>query len=321
MYGGEMKKILVTGSSGQIGSELVSELRKIYGTEQVIGTDIKLSKNNLELGPFEYLDVTDSLRFYEIVKKNKVDTIIHLAALLSATAEEQPLYAWRLNMGGLINSLEIARELNCQLFSPSSIGVFGPGTPKDLTPQVTIQRPITMYGVNKVSGELLCDYYHKKFGVDTRGIRFPGLISYHTQPGGGTTDYAVDIYFAAVKKGTYTSYIKQGTYMDMMYMPDAISAIIDLMEVDPSKLSCRNAYNVSAMSVDPEALATEIKKHIPEFILHYRTDPIKQRIADSWPNSLDISAAERDWGFKPKYSLEKMTEDMISNISLKHVSP
>lgn len=279
-----MKKILITGALGQIGSELV------------------IDKNSL----------------YDAAKKHHVDTILHLAALLSSTAESKPLVAWNINMGGLINALETARELNCQFFTSSSIGVFGPSTPKDQTPQVTLERPLTMYGVNKVAGELLCDYYYNKFGLDTRGLRFPGLISYKTPPGGGTTDYAVDIYFEALKTGHYTSYIDKGTYMDMMYMPDAIEATIQLMETDPSRLQHWNAYNISAMSVAPEDIARSIRKHIPSFSIDYKPDPIRQWISDSWPNSLDSSVAKAEWNFQPTYDLEKMTQDMLKNIPLLH---
>jgi nucleoside-diphosphate-sugar epimerase len=309
-----MKTILVTGSEGQIGSELVPVLRKVYGDSRVIASDIKAPVRGSE-GPFERLDVTDGEAFRSTVRKYKADTIIHLAALLSATAETKPMAAWHLNMGGLLNALETARELGCRLFVPSSIGAFGPSTPKRNTPQVTIQRPTTMYGINKAAGELLCDYYHQKFGVDTRGLRFPGLISYTAPPGGGTTDYAVEMYYAAVKEGHYASYIDRGTYLDMMYMPDAIHAIMQLMEADEARLTARNAYNVSAMSVAPETIADAIRKHIPSFSLTYRPDPMRQAIADSWPDSLDTSAAEQDWGFRPQYSLERMTEDMLAHIA------
>jgi nucleoside-diphosphate-sugar epimerase len=313
-----MKRILITGALGQIGSELTMKLRETYGTDNVIATDIK--KNDSEAaqsGPFEIVDVTDLNRMADVAKKYKVDTVMHLAALLSATAEANPVLAWNLNMGGLMNALETARALNAQFFTPSSIGAFGPSTPKDSTPQDTIMRPTTMYGVNKVAGELLGDYYYQKFGVDTRGLRFPGLISYVALPGGGTTDYAVEIYYEAIKNGRYTSYIDKGTYMDMMYMPDALNAIIDLMEADPCKLVHRNAFNVTAMSFDPEEIAKEIKKHIPGFELTYNVDPVRQKIADSWPNSIDAIAAEEEWGFKFEYDLTKMTEDMISKLTNK----
>ncbi|USL26139.1 L-threonine 3-dehydrogenase [Priestia megaterium] len=312
-----MKKVLITGSLGQIGSELTTKMREIYGSENIIATDIrKTTSDVVTSGPFEILDVTDQTALFTIAKKHKVDTIIHLAALLSATAEQKPLLAWNLNMGGLVNALEAARELQCQFFTPSSIGAFGPTTPKDWTPQDTIQRPTTMYGVNKVAGELLCDYYHHKFGVDTRGLRFPGLISYVTPPGGGTTDYAVEIYYEAVKHKRYTSYIDKGTYMDMMYMPDALNAVIQLMEADGSKLKHRNSFNVSAMSFDPEQMATEIRKTIPEFVLNYQVDPVRQAIAESWPNYIDSSCAMEEWGFKAEYNLEKMTREMLGKLKV-----
>lgn len=310
-----MKRILVTGALGQIGSELVMHMRKHYGNDNVIATDIKSKAGEVvQSGPFELLDVMDGERMLALAKKHQIDTVIHLAALLSATAEAKPLLAWNLNMGGLVNALEVARELRTQFFTPSSIGAFGPSTPKDQTPQDTIQRPTTMYGVNKVSGELLCDYYYHKFGVDTRGVRFPGLISYVTPPGGGTTDYAVEIYYEAIKNKRYTSYIDKGTYMDMMYMPDALNAMIALMEADPAKLVHRNAFNVTAMSFDPEEIGAAIRKYIPEFELDYQIDPIRQAIADSWPNSIDPSAAIQEWGFKTEYDLDKMTADMLDKL-------
>ncbi|MGM0843441.1 MAG: L-threonine 3-dehydrogenase [Bacillota bacterium] len=310
-----MKKILVTGALGQIGSELIIKMRGIYGKDNVIATDIRtLDSEVVTGGPFEILDVTDAEKMMDIAKRYEVDTIIHLAALLSATAEAKPLLAWNLNMGGLVNALETARELNCKFFTPSSIGAFGPSTPKYNTPQDTIQRPTTMYGVNKVSGELLCDYYYSKFGVDTRGLRFPGLISYTTPPGGGTTDYAVDIYYKAIENGSYTSYIDKETYMDMMYMPDALNAIINLMEADPAKLKHRNSFNVTAMSIEPEMVAKEIRKHIPDFKLDYDVDPVRQGIAESWPDSIDASAAAEEWGFQAEYDLARMTEDMLEKL-------
>jgi nucleoside-diphosphate-sugar epimerase len=310
-----MKKILLTGALGQIGSELTGKLREVYGTENVIATDIRENESDVvKAGPFEILDVMDINKMGEIAKKYEVDTIMHLAALLSATAEAKPLLAWNLNMGGLVNALEVSRELGCKFFTPSSIGAFGPSTPKDQTPQDTIQRPTTMYGVNKVSGELLCDYYYQKFGVDTRGLRFPGLISYVAPPGGGTTDYAVEIYYEAIKNGRYTSYIDKGTYMDMMYMPDALNAIVGLMEADATKLVHRNAFNVTAMSFEPEQIAAEIRKHIPSFEMDYAVDPVRQGIANSWPNSIDPTAAKEEWGFNAKFDLEKMTVDMLEKL-------
>ncbi len=243
--------------------------------------------------------------------------MMHMAALLSATAEEKPLLAWNLNMGGLVNALEASRELGMQFFTPSSIGAFGPSTPKNNTPQDTLQRPTTMYGVNKVAGELLCDYYFQRFGVDTRGVRFPGLVSYVAQPGGGTTDYAVDIYYKAIEEKRYTSYIAEGTRMDMMYMPDALQAIIDLMEADPAKLVHRNAFNVTAMSFEPSEIAASIRKHIPEFQMSYDVDPVRQAIAESWPDSIDASAAKEEWGFKTEYDLDAMTADMLEKLKKK----
>ncbi|CAD2070823.1 L-threonine 3-dehydrogenase [Phocicoccus schoeneichii] len=310
-----MKRILITGALGQIGTELTVKLREIYGEENVLPTDLRIPEwGKMKDTPFEILDVTDSEAVMEMTKKFKPDTIIHLAALLSAVAERTPKRAWDINMGGLMNTLEAAREVGAQYFTPSSIGSFGPSTPKDNTPQETIQRPSTMYGVNKVAGELLLDYYYERFGVDTRSVRFPGLISYEQEPGGGTTDYACEIYFEAVKNGTYTSFIDKGTYMDMMYIDDAINCIIDLLQADPEKLSVRNAFNVSAMSIDPEMVAESIKKHIPEFELKYDVDPMRQAIAESWPNSLDCDEAKEQWNFKCEYDLDKMTEKMLSGI-------
>ncbi len=311
-----MKTVLVTGALGQIGSELVAKLRSLYGDNHIVGTDIRSDADSPVVcgGPFEILDVTDGERFLEIGKKYHVDAVVHLAAVLSATGEAKPQFAWHLNMTGLVNGLETARQLQCQLFTPSSIAAFGPSTPKDSTPQDTIQRPNTIYGVTKVSGELLCDYYHQRFGVDTRGVRFPGLISYVTPPGGGTTDYAVEIYYHAVKEKKYTSYIAAGTKMDMMYMPDALEAIVQLMEADPARLIHRNAFNITAMSFAPEDVAAAIQARIPEFLLTYDVDPVRQRIAESWPNSIDARCAVDEWGFQPRYDLESMTKDMLEKL-------
>ncbi|MEH6908350.1 L-threonine 3-dehydrogenase [Neobacillus drentensis] len=314
-----MKKILITGCLGQIGSELTHRLRVMYGTENVIATDIRHIEGNpvIEAGIFEILDVMDYEAMLGLCKKYEVDTLMHLAALLSAVGEAKPKFAWDLNMGGLMNALEVSRELNLKLFIPSSIAAFGPGTPADMTPQDTVQRPTTMYGVTKVSGELLCDYYFTKYGVDVRGVRFPGLISYKTLPGGGTTDYAVDIYYEALKNKKYTSFIGKGTYMDMMYMPDAIDAIIQLMEADPSRLKHRNAFNITAMSFEPEQIAASIRKFIPEFEILYSVDQVRQGIANSWPNSIDAAAAREEWDFNPQYDLDRMTKDMLENLSEK----
>lgn len=314
-----MKKVIITGALGQIGTELVIKLREKFGNDQVLATDIKRPESDSVIlnGPFEILDVADKDRLFELVETFKADTIMHMAALLSATAEKNPLFAWNLNMGGLVNALEAAREYNMQFFTPSSIGAFGPNTPKDMTPQETIQRPTSMYGVNKVAGELLCDYYYTKFGVDTRSVRFPGLISYVKEPGGGTTDYAVEIYFKAIREGKYNSYIAKGTYMDMMFMDDAINAIIQLMEADGERLVHRNAYNVSVMSVEPETVKASIQKILPEFELGYDVDPDRQAIADTWPNSIDTSCAKEEWGFNPQYDLDSMTKLMLKAIKEK----
>ncbi len=312
-----MKKILVTGATGQIGVDLSEELRRIYGSENVITSSRFEHPNCHDGGPFHCMDCTDSKGFYELAKKYEVDTILHLAAILSAAGEKDPNLMWDINMNGLYNALEISRELDCALFVPSSIGAFGPSTPKKMTPQTTIQRPSTIYGVSKVAGELLCDYYYQKYGLDTRGVRFPGLISYKALPGGGTSDYAVHIYYEALAKGHYTSFLDKGTFMDMLYMPDAVESIIQLMEANPDKLIDRNAFNVSAMSFDPEGVKESIKKFIPDFTLDYDVDPVRQAIADSWPDSLDVSAAREQWGFNPKYDLDTMTEDMLFQLKNK----
>ena len=312
-----MKKILVTGATGQIGGDLITELSRIYGKDNVIASARRNNPENLECNYYYSMDCRDSESFYKIAKDHKVDTILHLAAILSAKGEEDPNLLWDINVNGLYNALEVSKELGTSLFVPSSIGAFGPSTPKDSTPQTTIQRPTTAYGVSKVTGELLCDYYHQKYGLDTRGVRFPGLISHKVLPGGGTTDYAVHIYYDAIKTSHYTSFIDRGTYMDMMYMPDAIDSIIKLMETDSSKLIDRNAFNVSSMSFEPEDIKKSIQKLIPDFSMDYDVDPIRQAIANSWPNSLDTSHAKEQWGFEPKYDLDAMTEDMIKNLKNK----
>lgn len=315
-----MRKILITGALGQIGTELTEEMRKIYGSENVVASNRRLKECHeqlIESGPFEIIDVNDPITLSTAVDKHKINTIVNLAALLSATGEKNPQQCWNINMNGLYNVLETAREKNCMVFTPSSIAAFGPSTPKDNTPQDTIQRPTTMYGVTKAAGELLCDYYFKRFGVDTRGVRFPGLISYKTLPGGGTTDYAVHIFYEALKNHKYTSFIRKGTFMDMMYMPDALSAIINLMEANPDRLKHRNAFNVTAMSFDPEMLSSTIRKFIPDFELDYDVDPIRQEIAESWPNSLDDSAAKEQWDWNPKYGLDSMTKDMLEKLRIK----
>ena len=314
-----MEKILVTGAVGQIGSELTMALRKRYGNDNVVAGfhRTKPGETLKNSGPCEMVDCTNIEQVNDVVKKYNIDTIYHLAAILSAVAEEKPNLAWKVNIDGLYNVLEVAREFNCAVFTPSSIGAFGESTPLDNTPQDTIQRPSTMYGVTKVAGELLCDYYFKRFGVDTRGVRYPGIISNEALPGGGTTDYAVEIYYEAIRNKKYTCNLGKGTYLDMMYMPDAIKAAIDLMEADPAKLIHRNAFNVTAMSFPPEMIAVEIKKYIPEFTMDYDVDPIRQAIANSWPNSMDDSAAREEWGWKPEYDLEAMTKDMLEVLSKK----
>jgi len=314
-----MKRILVTGATGQIGSELTLALRERYGNENVVaaGHKRKPSEELLNSGPFEIIDCGTISTVEKVVKKYKIDAIYHLAAILSAVAEAKPKLAWDVNINGLCNILDVAREHGCAVFTPSSIGAFGPDTPKDNTPQDTLQRPNTMYGVTKVAGELLCDYYNKKFGVDTRGVRFPGIISYVTLPGGGTTDYSVEIFYEALKHRRYTCYLKPDTYMDMMYMPDAIKAAIDIMEADPKKLLHRNAFNVTAMSFAPEKIANEIKRYIPDFVIEYNIDPVRQAIADSWPNKMGDSAAREEWGWKPSYDLASMTKDMLEKLSKK----
>ncbi len=310
-----MKNILLTGCGGQIGSELTMELRRRYGFSNVIATDKRILTGELaETGPFEELDVLDAAALADLVKRYRIDTIYHLAAILSAVGEAKPDLAWNIGVNGLYNVLEVAREHQCAVFFPSSIGAFGPTTPLDGTPQDTIQRPVTMYGVTKVTGEMLCDYYYKRFGVDTRGVRFPGIISNVAMPGGGTTDYAVEIYYAAIKEKKFVCPLPAGTFLDMLYMPDALDAAVNLMEADPKQLIHRNAFNISAMSFDPEIIAAEIRKHIPDFTITYDPDPVKICIANSWPNYMDDSAARAEWGWDPKYDLERMTVDMLNAI-------
>ncbi len=310
-------KILVTGALGQIGSELTLVLRQQYSNQNVIATDIKCDGNEqlMNTGPFHQVDCTDFTQLRKIISNYKVTTIYHLAAILSGIAEKKPQLAWKVNINGLYNILELAREFKCAVFTPSSIGVFGPGTPLENTPQDTLQRPNTMYGVTKVTGELICDYYYNKYRVDTRGLRYPGIISNVTMPGGGTTDYAVEIFYEAIKKQKYTCFLKAGTYLDMMYIPDALNGAIKLMETDANKLKHRNAFNITAMSFAPEHLSAEIKKHIPKFQVNYRIDPIRQAIANSWPKNMDDTAARNEWDWDPKYDLEKMTKDMIKVLS------
>jgi len=308
-----MKNILIIGASGQIGSELTPYLRNIYGNNHVVASDFvfPLSDALSQGGPSCKIDATQAQDVADAVKKYNIDTIFNLAAILSAKAEANPLLGWDVGVGALFNCLEVAREYKAAVFTPSSIGAFGPETPRNQTPQDTIQRPKTIYGVTKVTGELLSDYYCKRFGVDTRSVRYPGIISNVTLPGGGTTDYAVEIYYAAIKEKKFTCPLNAGTFMDMMYMPDALDAAVQLMEADPTRLVHRNSFNIASMSFDPEMIYAEIKKHIPDFTMTYQIDTIRQEIANSWPDAMDDSCAREEWGWNPKYNLATMTEDML----------
>lgn len=310
-----MKRILVTGAGGQIGSWLVPKLRELYGASKVLATDLRHPKAELvDAGPFQLVDATNSKAVGQAAMRHGADTIFHLAAILSAVGERDPRVAWHVNMSSLEAALEVAREQGCALFVPSSIGAFGASTPKDPTPQDTVMRPSTMYGITKLAGELLCDYYHVRFGVDTRGIRFPGIVSYGAPPGGGTTDWAVDIFHKAVRHGRYTCFLRGDSQVDFMYMPDAVSAAIGLMEADATRLVHRNAFNVTAMQLTPESLAAEIRRHIPGFAISYEVDPVRQAIADSWPRRIDDSAARAEWGWKPTYDAAAMTADMLAHV-------
>jgi nucleoside-diphosphate-sugar epimerase len=315
-----MKKILIVGSTGQIGSELSVRLRSIYGKENVVCGFYTppYPEGFFDAGPTIEINALHIEQIAWAVKEHKIDAIYNLAAILSATAEKYPQLGWDVGIGSLMNCLDVAKEYKCAVFTPSSIGAFGQNTPKDHTPQDTIQRPNTVYGITKVIGELISDYYFNRWKVDTRSVRFPGIISYMTLPGGGTTDYAVEIYYKAVKGETFTCPVKAGTFMDMMYMPDALDAAIQIMEANPEKLIHRNSFNVTSMSFDPEMLYNSIKKHCPGFKMVYEIDPLKQSIADSWPNSLDDSCAREEWGWKPHYDLGQMTEDMISKLRIRN---
>lgn len=314
-----MKKILVTGATGQVGSEMTMALRLRYAGENVIavGHNRQPSSEIVDTGPYIALDVRDQSALIKAVKDNQVDTIFHLASLLSAVAEKSPQKAWDINMNGLLNVLETARMMRCAVFFPSSIAAFGHQTPAINTPQDTIQRPNTMYGVTKVSGELLCDYYQQRFTVDARGLRYPGLISYKIEAGGGTTDYAVEIFYAALQKKSYQCFLKADTQLDMMYMPDAVNAAISLMRADVEQLRHHNAFNVTAMSITPEQLAAEIKRHIPNFTISYQIDPVRQAIADSWPKHMDDSCAHQEWGWQPEFTLSAMVEEMLEKLAVK----
>lgn len=315
-----MKNVLIIGATGQIGSELTMKLREAYPGGNVVAGYIKGAEPKgelLESGPSALVDITDASQIADAVERYNIDTIYNLAALLSAVAEARPQLAWKIGVGGLYNTLEVAREKGCAVFTPSSIGSFGPSTPHTRTPQDTVQRPETIYGVTKVTGELLADYYARRFGVDTRSVRFPGLISYTTPPGGGTTDYAVDIYYSAVKGEPFKCPLKPGTFMDMMYMPDALRAAIEIMEADPTRLKHRNSFNIASMSFDPEIIYAKIREYMPEFTMTYELDPLRQAIADSWPDSLDDTCAREEWDWKPEYDLDTMTRDMIKNLRIK----
>ncbi len=320
MSSGKMQRILVTGAVGQIGSELVVALRKLYGSENVVAGGHRTAPGDAlrAAGPFETVNVCDRASLDAALDKYRIDTVYHMAAILSAVGEKNPQMCWDVNINGLYNVLEAARERKLtRVFCPSSMAAFGPDTPKDQTPQETILRPSTMYGVTKVAGEMLCDYYFRRFGVDVRGVRYPGIISNETLPGGGTTDYAVAIYYDAVKFKRYTCFVRENTVLPMMYMPDAIKATIDLMQADPGKLKHHADFNLAAMSFSAGELAASIKKRIPEFVCDYQPD-FRQAIADSWPRSIDDTAARQEWGWKPAYDLEGMTDDMLTVLSKRH---
>ncbi|WP_313095338.1 NAD-dependent epimerase/dehydratase family protein [Empedobacter sp.] len=313
----ETDTILITGALGQIGSELAEKLKTIHGKNNVIISDIRDPKDVDYDGIYEVIDVMDVDRIKEVIAKHNIKTVYHLAALLSGTAEKNPMFGWKLNMDTLLTFLELAKDkVIDKIFWPSSIGVFGPDTPKDNTPQNTIQTPSTVYGISKLSGEYWCKWYQQNHNVDVRSVRFPGLISWKTPAGGGTTDYAVDIYYKAIEDGKYTSFLKEGTYLPMLYMDDAINAIVELMSTDPKQLGEFKSYNLGGLSFAPEDLAAEIKKHIPNFTIDYAPD-FRQAIADTWPSSIDDSVAKADWGYQPKFDIDKMTTTMLDNLKIK----
>jgi nucleoside-diphosphate-sugar epimerase len=307
--------ILVIGASGQIGTELIVQLRKNFGEKNVIAADVKTPSYEVyEGGPYEIADVLDVKRLAQVIQKHKVGTVYQLAALLSATAEQNPAFAWKLNMDGLFNVLEMAkRKIIHKIFWPSSIAVFGPNTPKQNTPQFTVCEPSTVYGISKLAGERWCEYYYYKHNVDVRSIRYPGLIGYKSQPGGGTTDYSVHIFHEALRKKKYKCFLGAETMLPMMYMPDAINATIDITEAPSEKIKIRGSYNIASISFNPNQLASEIKKHIPQFKISYEPD-VRQTYADSWPDSIDDSYARKDWGWKHKYTMPKMVSEMLRNL-------
>ena len=310
------EKILIIGASGQIGTELTLKLRELHGNESVIASDIREGNEELmQSGPFEIADATDFSVIEDIIEKNEIEEVYLMAAMLSATAEKHPMKAWNLNMNSLFHILNLAKDKKIKkVFWPSSIAVFGPTTPKENTPQTTIMEPSTVYGISKQTGERWCEYFHAKFGVDVRSLRYPGIISYKTLPGGGTTDYAIEIFHEALKNKSYTSFLNESTGLPMMYMDDAIKATIDLMEVPSEKVKIRSSYNLSAISFTPKELAAEIKKHIPEFRIDYAPD-FRQEIADSWPSDIDDSRAREDWNWKHQYDLSTLTEKMLTGVS------
>lgn len=316
MSANDSNRILITGACGQIGTELTQVLRERYGGENVVATDIQpLPPRLAASGPGAYLDVTQREALIELVQRYRIDTIYHMAAILSATGEEKPRLAWAVNIGGLYNVLEVARELGVRrVYHPSSIAAFGPQTPKDNTPQETVLRPTTMYGITKVTGELLGAYYRRRFGVDVRGIRYPGVISSEALPGGGTTDYAVEIFYEAIRHKRYTCFVREDTVLPMIYMPDCIRATLMLMDADSSRLEHATEYNLAALSFSAGELAAEIRKHIPDFVCEYRPD-FRQQIADSWPRTIDDSAARQEWGWAPQYDLAAMVEDMLAKLT------
>lgn len=317
-----MKRILVTGAGGQIGSELVPRLRGLFGDDRVLATDIRPpAQELLGGGPFQVLDATDARALGAAAVRFHADTVYHLAAILSAVGERDPRLAYHVNMGGLHAILEVARDQALAVFVPSSIAAFGPTTPADPTPQDTIQRPTSMYGVTKVAGELLCDYYHHRYGVDVRGVRYPGIISHGAPPGGGTTDWAVDIFYQAVERGRYTCFLGPDTQLDMMYMPDALRAAIEVMDADPARLEHWNAFNVTAMQLAPKDLEGVIRRHVPDFEMDYEVDPVRQAIAESWPRRIDDSAAREEWGWKAEFDVEAMAVDMLENLRRKLAAP
>ena len=315
----QKNKILVIGASGQVGTELIARLREINGNNNVIASDLKIPDYEvMEGGSFEILDVLDRSHLIEIIQKYKIDQVYLLAALLSATAEKNPSFAWKLNIDGLLNVLELARQkIISRIFWPSSIAVFGATTPKENAPQFTITEPNTIYGISKLAGERWCDYYNMTYDVDVRSVRYPGLMGYKSNPGGGTTDYTVHIFYGAIKNRSYNCFLRKDAVLPMMYMADAIRATVEIMQVSPDKISIRSSYNISAMSFSPDELASEIKKHIPEFQCTFKPDE-RQKYAENWPNSIDDKYARKDWGWKHSYDLERMTKDMLANLQRYH---